>query len=108
MKQFQTRPWAVVMLISLFSGLCFPADAQNSERNNTTETVNVVLTKTGEYAVGGSITISSSFVTIADLQDQSELQEWRKFSIGKKFKLKKRGSEDRGIPCVDVKVEIKV
>jgi len=26
----------------------------------------------------------------------------------KKFKLKKRGSEDMGIPCVDVKVEIKV
>ena len=26
----------------------------------------------------------------------------------KKFKLKKRGSENMGIPCVDVKVEIKV
>ena len=26
----------------------------------------------------------------------------------KKFRLKKRGSEDMGIPCVDVKVEIKV
>ena len=26
----------------------------------------------------------------------------------KKFKLKKRGSEDMGTPCVDVKVEIKV
>ena len=26
----------------------------------------------------------------------------------KKFKLKKRGSQDMGIPCVDVKVEIKV
>ena len=89
MKQPYTRSWVAVMLISLFSGLCFSADAQNSESNNTTETVNVVLTKTGEYAVGGSITISSSFVTIDDLQEQSELQEWRKFSIGKKFKLKK-------------------
>ena len=39
---------------------------------------------------------------------ETAMNELNDLLRSKKFKLKKRGSEDMGIPCVDVKVEIKV
>jgi|TARA_R100001443_G_scaffold112534_1_gene126100 hypothetical protein len=36
------------------------------------------------------------------------MNDLNKLLRDKKFKLKKRGSQEMGIPCVDVKVEIKV